>query len=574
MIRKILLSALAALLLAAPVCSAVEIVPAPVKLSENGAQLRIGSRLSVYACDGQLQALVSTWAQTLEKGYAPGIYDTPEGFRRIVSDRVLPRPQIVGKAGKADLTLSLDGELAEEEYRLDIDRKGIELSGGSVKGVWWGLQSLTQILLQGEKRGNGLLIAGCSIEDRPHFAYRGAMLDCCRHFFSVEEVKDWIDILAFHKLNTFHWHLTEDQGWRFEVKKYPRLTEIGSVASDCRWNDMEKGYYWLGHQYGPYFYTQDQCREIVRYADSLHIQVIPEIDMPGHICAALASYPEFSCDPKAEHKVQTNQGGVYSDVLNVGNPAAVQFARDVLTEVMDVFPCEYVHIGGDECPSTAWEHNQQCQLLLQSLIAKGITPAQEKPNYRPLQSYFITQMAEHLKQRGRKMALWNESVTAHGADLNLIKQTGATIFCWHPCQQGARIAASLGLDCIITEYGPGCYYINRKQSDAPGEPGAAGSGKDNLEMTFRYVPVPESVPANQRHHYKGVQGTFWTEHVCDINYVDYLAYPRLIAIAETGWSPLEKPGFDDFLRRFRHEAGILQMRGFNFGKHYLPRESK
>ena len=190
MIRKILLSALAALLLAAPVCSAVEIVPAPVKLSENGAQLRIGSRLSVYACDGQLQALVSTWAQTLEKGYAPGIYDTPEGFRRIVSDRVLPRPQVVGKAGKADLTLSLDGALAEEEYRLDIDRKGIELSGGSVKGVWWGLQSLTQILLQGEKRGNGLLIAGCSIEDRPHFAYRGAMLDCCRHFFSVEEVKD------------------------------------------------------------------------------------------------------------------------------------------------------------------------------------------------------------------------------------------------------------------------------------------------------------------------------------------------------------------------------------------------
>ena len=201
------------------------------------------------------------------------------------------------------------------------------------------------------------------------------MLDCGRHFFTVQDIKHVLDGMAMYKLNYFHWHLTEDQGWRFEVKKYPRLTEIGSVASDCRWNDMEKGYYWLGHQYGPYFYTQDQCREIVRYADSLHIQVIPEIDMPGHICAALASYPEFSCDPKAEHKVQTNQGGVYSDVLNVGNPAAVQFARDVLTEVMDVFPCEYVHIGGDECPSTAWEHNQQCQQLLQSLIAKGITPA-------------------------------------------------------------------------------------------------------------------------------------------------------------------------------------------------------
>ena len=316
MIRKILLSALAALLLAAPVCSAVEIVPAPVKLSENGAQLRIGSRLSVYACDGQLQALVSTWAQTLEKGYAPGIYDTPEGFRRIVSDRVLPRPQVVGKAGKADLTLSLDGELAEEEYRLDIDRKGIELSGGSVKGVWWGLQSLTQILLQGEKRGNGLLIAGCSIEDRPHFAYRGAMLDCCRHFFSVEEVKDWIDILAFHKLNTFHWHLTEDQGWRIEIKRYPLLTEVGSVRKETKighYFDKEKGY--DGRPYGG-FYTQDEIRDIVAYATARQITVIPEIEMPGHAVAALACYPELGCTG-GPYEVRTTWG-ICEDVFCVG----------------------------------------------------------------------------------------------------------------------------------------------------------------------------------------------------------------------------------------------------------------
>lgn len=524
---------------------------------------------------------------TLPRKYSVSLADFTDGEMKKEAtqfvgslDRTTGYKGKLKKGTKGTFVLLKDSTIESEGYQMDITPRRVTIKVSTTAGLFYAFQSVRQMLPPHVMAGlacdtvAAYRLPVASIDDAPRFSYRGFMLDCGRHFFTVQDIKHVLDGMAMYKLNYFHWHLTEDQGWRFEVKKYPRLTEIGSVASDCRWNDMEKGYYWLGHQYGPYFYTQDQCREIVRYADSLHIQVIPEIDMPGHICAALASYPEFSCDPKAEHKVQTNQGGVYSDVLNVGNPAAVQFARDVLTEVMDVFPCEYVHIGGDECPSTAWEHNQQCQQLLQSLIAKGITPAQEKPNCRPLQSYFITQMAEHLKQRGRKMALWNESVTAHGADLNLIKQTGATIFCWHPCQQGARTAASLGLDCIITEYGPGCYYINRKQSDAPGEPGAAGSGKDNLEMTFRYVPVPESVPANQRHHYKGVQGTFWTEHVCDISYVDYLAYPRLIAIAETGWSPLEKPGFDDFLRRFRHEAGILQMRGFNFGKHYLPQESK
>lgn len=481
----------------------------------------------------------------------------------------------VKKGTKGTFVLLRDSTIDSEGYLLDISTRRVTIKASTATGFFYAFQSIRQMLpphVMAEVRCDTIdtyRLPVVQIDDAPRFRYRGFMLDCGRHFFTVDDIKHVLDGMAMYKLNYFHWHLTEDQGWRFEVKKYPRLTEVGSVASDCRWNDMEKGYYWLGRPYGPYFYTQEQCRDIVRYADSLHIQVIPEIDMPGHICAAMASYPEFSCNPKGEHRVQTNQGGVYSDVLNVGNPDAVQFARDVLTEVMDVFPGEYIHIGGDECPSTAWESNALCQHHLQSLISNGIIPAQEKTNFRPLQSYFIEQMAEHLKSRGRRIALWNESVTAHGADLNLIKNTGATVFCWHPCQQGARIAASLGLDCIITEYGPGCYYINRKQSTQPGEPAAAGSGKDNLEATFKYIPVPENVPSALRHFYKGVQGTFWTEHVCDINYVDYLTYPRLIAIAETGWSPENKPGFEDFLRRFGREAVILQGRGFNFGKHYL-----
>ncbi len=491
-------------------------------------------------------------------------------------DRVTGHRGKLKKGSRGTFVLLQDSALGREAYRLDITTRRVTIKASTATGLFYAFQSLRQMLPPQVMAGARCDTAATyrlpvvRIDDAPRFAYRGFMLDCGRHFFTVADIKHVLDGMAMYKLNYFHWHLTEDQGWRFEVKRYPRLTQVGSVASDCRWNDMERGYYWLGHPYGPYFYTQEQCREIVRYADSLHIQVIPEIDMPGHICAAMASYPEYSCNPQGEHRVQTHQGGVYGDVLNVGDPAAVQFARDILTEVMDVFPCEYIHIGGDECPSTAWESNTLCQQHLQGLIARGIIPAQEKPNFRPLQSFFITQMADHLRQRGRKIALWNESVTAPGADLDLIRHTGATIFCWHPCQQGARTAASLGLDCIITEYGPGCYYINRKQSTQPGEPAAAGSGKDNLEATFQYIPVPESVPAHLRQHYQGVQGTFWTEHVCDINYVDYLAYPRLIAIAETGWSHQDKPGFGDFLRRFRREAEVLQMRGFNFGKHYLP----
>lgn len=323
----------------------------------------------------------------------------------------------------------------------------------------------------------------------------------------MDEIKHILDGLAIYKYNYFHWHLTEDQGWRFEVKKYPRLTTVGSVAPDCRMTDMKKGHYWLGKPYGPYFYTQEQCREIVEYARNLHIEVIPEIDMPGHIMAALAAYPEFSCNPEGEHKVQTFQGGVWSDVLNVGDPKAVQFARDVLTEVMDVFPGQYVHIGGDECPTSAWETNAMCQEHLAYLVKDGKVKdlgQDSKHRFRPLQSYFITQMYDHIKARGRKMILWNESVTAAGADLDLIKSTGATIFCWNPCQQGAAIAASLGLDAVISEWGPGCYYINRKQHDGEGEPVAAGTGRksDQLPAVYAYKPVPDKVtnPEWKKHY--------------------------------------------------------------------------
>ena len=489
---------------------------------------------------------------------------------------------------KANISMQLDKTIAYEGYRLNVGERGIRVSASSARGFFYAFQTLKKMMPANVMAGMSVdeaqkavphfraeacpEIAHVDIDDEPRFWYRGFMLDCGRHFFTVDEIKHILDGMAIYKYNYFHWHLTEDQGWRFEVKKYPRLTEVGSVASDCRMTDMEKGHYWLGKPYGPYFYTQEDCREIVEYARNLHIEVIPEIDMPGHIMAALAAYPEFSCNPEGEHKVQTYQGGVWTDVLNVGDPKAVQFARDVLTEVMDVFPGQYVHIGGDECPTNAWESNAQCQEHLANLIKEGKVKDLEKHRFRPLQSYFITQMNDHIKARGKKMILWNESVTAGGADLDLIKSTGATIFSWNPCQQGAAIAASLGLDAVITEWGPGCYYINRKQHDGEGEPVAAGTGRksDQLPAVYAYKPVPDKVmDPNVKKHYAGVQATFWTEHVSDINYFNYLAYPRLLAVAEAAWSPEEKKDFEDFRTRFTADTMLFDLTGRLYGKHFV-----
>ena len=561
----------------APVCAKqfVNLTPLPKQMTVGEGQFRFSKSYTVGA------ALLPDSLQAEAVRFMDVIQETT-GCKGKLS-----------KSKKADIRMTVDKSIAYEGYRLSVTKKSVNISASSARGFFYAFQTLKKIMpanvmaelsvvdaqkvLPWFKTTKRPEIPCVEIDDEPRFWYRGFMLDCGRHFFTVDEIKHILDGLAIYKYNYFHWHLTEDQGWRFEVKKYPRLTTVGSVAPDCRMTDMKKGHYWLGKPYGPYFYTQEQCREIVEYARNLHIEVIPEIDMPGHIMAALAAYPEFSCNPEGEHKVQTFQGGVWSDVLNVGDPKAVQFARDVLTEVMDVFPGQYVHIGGDECPTSAWEGNAMCQEHLANLVKEGKVKdlgQDNKHRFRPLQSYFITQMYDHIKARGRKMILWNESVTAAGADLDLIKSTGATIFCWNPCQQGAAIAASLGLDAVISEWGPGCYYINRKQHDGEGEPVAAGNGgkNDQLPAVYAYKPVPDKVSNPEwKKHYVGVQATFWTEHVSDIKYCDYLAFPRLLAVAEAAWSPEEKKNFEDFRTRFTADTVLFDLTGRLYGKHFIAK---
>lgn len=555
---------LSLILLLAVVCGVqaatpiVNLTPAPRDMQMGEGQFSLPQRISIDVA-----------------GVPDSVRHEAERLQQVLSKSTGRKVTLVeGKKG-ASIRLAMDPALGWEAYRMEVTPSQVVLTASGSTGMFYAMQSLKKVLpanvmaeVRGEK-GTAYVIPCMTVDDAPRFWYRGFMLDCGRHFFTIDEIKHILDGMAMYKLNYFHWHLSEDQGWRFEVKKYPRLTQVGSVTPKVRWTDMEQGTRWIEEPYGPYYYTQEQCRDIVEYARQLHIQVIPEIDMPGHFTAAMASYPEFSCTPDGEHHVWTNQGGISSDVLNVGDERAVRFAQDILQEVMDVFPGEFVHIGGDECPSSAWERNVQCQAQLHNLCAQGVLS--DTTSYRPLQSYFIHRMGQMVKSHGRRLILWNESITAKGADLDLIKGTDAIVFCWNPCQPGALKAAQMGLDCVITEWGPGCYYINRKQSDAPGEPDAAGYGGkgDQLPGVYAYKPVPDNVPADLRHHYAGVQATFWTEWVCDIHYADYLAYPRLLAVAEAGWSPQEKKDWDNFLSRCKADTRLLELTGRLYGKHFL-----
>ena len=446
--------------------------------------------------------------------------------------------------------------LGQEGYKLSVSTNGIRLESATTSGFFYGLTSLKKMLpaciaagVKDEKVVTYELPL-VQITDKPRFPYRGFMLDVARHFFSVQEVKKMLDVMAIYKLNKFHFHLTEDQGWRWEVKKYPKLTKVGAVASNTYVTSMEHGAYWTNQQYGPYFYTREDLKEIVAYAAAKHIEVIPEIDMPGHFSAAMAAYPEFSCYPDGVHRVET-WGGVFTDVLNVANPKAVRFVKDILDELMSIFPSKNVHIGGDECPTTAWENNAECQAMYKKL---NLT------SYRQLQTHFIAEITDYLKSKGRKISVWNETVTEKGADLQLMKKTGATVYCWVPARKGAEIANSLGLPSIYTVYGP--YYINR----APRKDGwmktLPGNGSDHLKATYDEQPTDFS-------HSIGVQGTFWTEHVATPDVMEFLALPRLIAVGEAGWSPQSKKNFNSFVQRMRADTTMLNYGGYSYDRAYL-----
>ena len=453
-------------------------------------------------------------------------------------------------------------DLGKEGYKLSVKADGVTIQASEAAGLYFAFQTIKKVLpphvMAGVKDANVKTHAlpFVEISDSPRFAYRGFMLDVSRHFFDVAEIKRVLDVMSYYKMNHFHWHLTDDHGWRVEIKKYPKLIEVGSIAPNNFIVDMHHGPYWQNKPYGPYYYTQEQLREVVAYAKERHIEIIPEIDMPGHFCAAMASYPEFSCWPNGSHGVQSNIGGVYADVLNVANPKAVQFAKDVMAEIMDIFPYEYVHIGGDECPTSAWEGNAECIAKKEEL---GLN------NFRELQSEFIREMGEFVQQKGRKLAVWNEAITAGGADTKKIQDVDATVYCWVGADGAASKSVQLGLQHIYTPQVP--WYINRKQSTDPTEPVGAGPGNDNLEVVYnKSIPMPT---AGKTDLLWGVQATFWAEYVGFNDYLEYLMLPRLVAIAEAGWSPQSARQFEDFRRRVTADSVLYNYNNYTYGKHYM-----
>lgn len=534
---------LAVAILTTVVCHAeqfVNLTPAPANMTVGTGVFRIpaGMKITAQGLTPEMQSEVTKFISDFNKSTGLGIGE--------------------GKNGR--MIVRLNKEIAAEGYNLDVTAKGIVLEASSPAGLFYGLQTIKKILPANVMAGTNYPrqksyeLPVVSIQDRPAYGYRGFMLDVSRHFFTADEIKRMLDVMSYYKLNRFHWHLTDDQGWRLPMDKYPLLTTVGATAPDVVITDYRaKKQYKAGKPYGPYSYTKEEIKDIVDYAKKLHIEVVPEVDMPGHFVAAMVAYPELSCDPKADRKVW-DHGGVSRDVLNVANPAAVKLGEDVIDQLAELFPYPYIHIGGDECPTVAWENNADCRALMEKEGMK---------NPRQLQNRFIKQMADRAAKHGKKLYVWNEALTEEGADSAMLKNIDATVFCWVGVPQAVKKATSNGLGAIFTPIGP--YYINRRQSRdaAPG----AGPGNDDVKRTYTTVPFTTAV--GSKDNCLGVQGTFWTEHVSDPDYMEYLALPRLIAIAESGWTPQEKKDFADFQKRMTADAQLLDLGGYKYTRLYM-----
>lgn len=461
---------------------------------------------------------------------------------------------------KATILLNLNKELAADAYKLNVSKEQIRIEAARPVGFFYALQTLKQLMPRNVMAGVAMTerkawsIPTVEIEDAPRFQWRGFMLDEGRHFFGKEEVKRVLDIMATYKMNRFHWHLTEDQGWRIEIKKYPKLTEVGAWRDSkvLAYGDVKAD----GERYGG-FYTQKDIKEVVEYAKRKFIEIVPEIDIPGHSQAAIAAYPEFlACDPQNEHGVWLRQG-VSADVINVANPKAVQFAKDVIDELTELFPFGYIHLGGDECPTQKWEKNEECKALLNEI---GST------KFRDLQLHFYKQLKDHIAAKPanqqRQLIFWNEVL--HGN--TELMGNDITIMAWIGANKAAKQAAKLGMNTILSPQIP--YYINRKQANLPTEPKTQGQGTETVEAVYNYQPL-NGVDAELQPYYMGVQANFWSEWVIEPSVLEYLILPRLAAVAEAGWTPQEKRSFESFKKRIRKDAELYELKGWDYGKHIM-----
>lgn len=437
--------------------------------------------------------------------------------------------QIVNGAAKIKKGLFLFinknlSNLGDEGYELNITQNRIDITASHIRGLFYGVQSLRQLLPAEFESKTGMTKPGfkipcVEITDNPKFKWRGMLLDCGRHFMDKEFVKRYIDLLAYYKMNTLHWHLTEDQGWRIEIKKYPKLTEIGSWRTEAD-----------GSRYGG-FYTQDEIKEVVEYAKERFVNVVPEIELPGHSVAAIASYPNLSCTGK-QIDVET-QWGVFKDIYCAGNDTTINFLKDVLTEVMSLFPSKYIHIGGDEAPKYRWENCTKCQSRIKNNVLK---------DEHELQSWFIGQFDEFLSQNGRKLIGWDEILEG-----GLSK--GATVQSWRG-MEGAIAAARSGHDAIVSPTSHA--YFDYDISNI------------NLEKVYSFNPIPDELNENERKHILGGECNLWSERAPQEK-VDGRMFPRILAMSEVLWTYPEKRNFNEFRKRVQLQYPVLKALGVTYG---------
>ena len=460
------------------------------------------------------------------------------------------RPAIgKGKSGAA-IILTIDKTIANAEgYKLDADAKQIRIAGASAAGVFYGIQTLRKSLPLVNGKASKVSIPAVHIADAPRFAYRGTHLDVSRHFVTADSVRQFIDMLALHNINRFHWHLTDDQGWRIEIKKYPLLTQIGSKRAQTV----------IGHNSGKYdgkpysgFYTQKQIRDIVKYAADRYITIVPEIDLPGHMQAALAAYPDMGCTGGPYEVWQ--KWGVSDNVLCAGNNKTLTFIDNVLKEITKLFPSKYIHVGGDECPKTQWQKCPKCQARIKALNleAKDGHSAEER-----LQSYIITHASNYLKSLGRNTIGWDEILEGGLAE-------GATVMSWRG-ESGGIAAAKQHHDVVMT---PNSYlYFDYYQSlDKANEPLAIG-GYLPLETVYSYEPMPKELTADEARHIIGVQANIWTEYMPTFKQMQYMALPRLAALSEVQWSQPALKDYTSFTNRLIEFTHLYDRLGYNYAKH-------
>lgn len=467
----------------------------------------------------------------------------PTGFALPVKAQAAGPPTI-----ELRLDRSLPSRLGTEGYRLSVTPDRVLIQAAGEAGLFYGGVSFRQLLPAAVFSTNrvrpvpegGWRAPGVEIEDWPQFAWRGLLLDVARHFMPPDFIKKLVDLMALHKLNSLQLHLTDDQGWRLEIRKYPRLTGVGAFRKESpRKGDRNQG---DGTPYGPFFYTQGQVRELVAYAAARHVTLVPEIEMPGHFLAALAAYPELSCRG-GPFEVRT-RWGIEPDILCPGNDAAVAFAQGVLAEVVELFPSRFIHIGGDEAPRDRWKACPKCQARLK---AEGLkTEAQ-------LQTWFNQRLEDFLVRHGRRLIGWDEILEG-----GLTR--GAAVMSWRGTA-GGLAAAQAGHDVVMSPTSH-CYF-DYAQARGPGEPECIG-GFIPLATVYGFEPIPPGLPESKHRHILGAQGNLWTEFMWTPQDVEYFAFPRAVALAEVLWSPAAHRRFDEFLARLEAHLKRLDMRQVNY----------